>query len=637
PEGIHNLQWVVNDLFLSGSIAVVDEVTYVPGAVLPLFVSKPSSAVLAAGADITFAATTGGTPVLTNEWQFNGNILPAEKGTSLVLTNVQPDDSGVYTLTVRNGYGSTNQSVTLTVTNSGPYIRTQPASLEMVRNGNAFFSVFARGSDPLNYQWQFNQADIPNATNASLLLTQIQTNSAGTYRVIITNTFGSITSTNVTLAVVPTVIVGWGQVFTSSPNPPAGLTNVSAISAGEDFSVALRNNGTVFVWGWNAFSKLSVPAGLGDVVAVSAGGMHGSALRSDGSLVDWGDPFFDSSANVPPDLFNVIQTSAGDEFNIALKNDQTFVVWGDNFLGPLNVAPELTNNTVSVAAGQYHGLALRQNGTVASWGYNTSGQTNVPAGLSNVVAVAAGYAFSLALLRDGSIVSWGSSGATNIPAEATNLVSIAAGRNHALALKPDGTVIAWGVGSAGQTSVPFWLTNVVAISGGSTHSLALLNDGTPYVIRQPWNLVAWSGTDIQFDAAALGQAPLAYQWQFNGTDLTGATNASLALTNLLVTQAGNYRCIISNSVGSVSTRLATLTVLRGTPQFVSGGTGFDNVGAFRLLLSGISGHGNIVLYASTNLVDWQPVFTNPPAAGELLFTDSSATNFPQRFYKFEEQ
>jgi alpha-tubulin suppressor-like RCC1 family protein len=381
---------------------------------------------------------------------------------------------------------------------------------------------------------------------------------------------------------------------------------------------------------------LSVPAGLSNVVAVSAGGFHGSTVLASGTVTQWGDPFFDASVNVPAGLSNVIQTAAGFRFNIALRNDQTFMAWGNNSLTPLNVPPGL-NNVVAVAAGWYHGLAVRPDRTVISWGYNAYGQTNVPSGLSNVVAVAGGWMHSMALQEDGSVIAWGLAGQTNVPANATNIVAIAAGAQHSLALRRDGTVLTWGDNTSGKATIPFWLTNVVAVAGGSGHSLALLNDGSPYVVRQPWNQVAWSGANIAFDVAALGHAPLAYQWQFNGADLIGATNSSLVFTNLALDRTGNYRCVISNGVGSVSTRMAALTVLRGTPQFGVSGTGLNDDGTFRLLLAGISGHGNIVLYASTNLIDWQPILTNPPTIGELLFTDSSATNLPQRFYRFEEQ
>jgi hypothetical protein len=66
------------------------------------------------------------------------------------------------------------------------------------------------------------------------------------------------------------------------------------------------------------------------------------------------------------------------------------------------------------------------------------------------------------------------------------------------------------------------------------------------------------------------------------------------------------------------------------------GTGWTN-GGFSLRASGFTGHGPAVLYASTNLQSWQPLYTNAPLTGDLLFLDTAATNLPQRFYRAGEE
>jgi hypothetical protein len=53
----------------------------------------------------------------------------------------------------------------------------------------------------------------------------------------------------------------------------------------------------------------------------------------------------------------------------------------------------------------------------------------------------------------------------------------------------------------------------------------------------------------------------------------------------------------------------------------------------RLQLGGPTELGPIVIYASTNLSSWTPIYTNPPAASPIQFLDSSATNFRARFYR----
>ena len=63
-----------------------------------------------------------------------------------------------------------------------------------------------------------------------------------------------------------------------------------------------------------------------------------------------------------------------------------------------------------------------------------------------------------------------------------------------------------------------------------------------------------------FTVAATGTAPLSYRWLFNGTNFAGATNAILTLTNVQLTNAGNYSVVVTNVVGSVTSSNAVLTV-----------------------------------------------------------------------------
>lgn len=637
PVGTNYLEWRLERTISSQTVSgYLDEVNFTPGITSPLITSALANRTGPAGTNVTFTVGAAGTPPLAYQWRFSGTNLIGATNASLSLVNVQPANSGSYQVIVMNAYGSTNSSALLTITNSAPVILTAPITKEMVRGGTVIFEVAARGSDPLAYQWQFEEADLPAATNAILRLSEIQPNQAGHYRVVITNAFGTVLSTPVSLTLVPTVIVGWGSVFTSTPNPPPGLTNVLAISGGDQYSVALRTDGTVYAWGWDAFSRLNVPPGLDNVRTIAAGGFHGSTLQSNGTVVNWGNSFFDSSVNVPAGLSNVVDIAAGHKFNLALRRDNTVLAWGDNFMNQINLPSRLTG-VVEMGAGTYHGLAVKQDGTVVAWGYNTSGQTNVPPAATNMVAVAGGASHSLALRRNGSVVSWGSGAATNAPEQLTNAIAIAAGWQHSLALRADGTVVAWGSGTSGQTDVPEWLTNVVAISAGWSHSLALLNDGSPYITGQPWTQTIYPGESVSFELVALGQPPLNYQWHFNQTPIPGATNGTLVLSNSPMASAGVYHCVVTNHLGSVSSWPTWLTVPRTTPQFMQAGFGIGGGPGFGLRLTGLSGHGAVVLLISSNLYHWEPILTNPPVIGELLLVDPQINQWQERFYKIVEQ
>jgi hypothetical protein len=66
------------------------------------------------------------------------------------------------------------------------------------------------------------------------------------------------------------------------------------------------------------------------------------------------------------------------------------------------------------------------------------------------------------------------------------------------------------------------------------------------------------------------------------------------------------------------------------------GSGWTN-GGFRLRVTGLTSHGQVLIYAATNLSAWQAIHTNAPVTGELIYLDTTATNFTQRYYRAEEK
>ena len=103
-------------------------------------------------------------------------------------------------------------------------------------------------------------------------------------------------------------------------------------------------------------------------------------------------------------------------------------------------------------------------------------------------------------------------------------------------------------------------------SGSLTSTVATLAVLVPpSITTQPTSQVATAGTDVVFAVAATGTAPLSYQWRFGipgsgGGNIPGATNATLTVTNVQPTNAGNYRVTVSNAAGSATSLVATLTV-----------------------------------------------------------------------------
>jgi alpha-tubulin suppressor-like RCC1 family protein len=275
-----------------------------------------------------------------------------------------------------------------------------------------------------------------------------------------------------------------------------------AIAAGEYHSLALKNDGTVWAWGDNRYDQLGNGTTIysSDVpvqVVTSAGGpaltgctkiaggpFHSLALKDDGTVWAWG-------------------YNSNGQLGNGTKTDSNLPVQVVTSVG----GPALTGIT-AIAGGGDHSLALKNDGTVWAWGGNYYGElgngtntdSNVPvqvSGLTGITAIAGGGGGSLALKNDGTVWAWGynhqgqlgngTNTNSNVPVQVAGLsgiTKIAGGGSHSLALKNDGTVWAWGYNYYGQlgngtntdSNVPIQvsgLTGVTAIAGGDYHSLAI--------------------------------------------------------------------------------------------------------------------------------------------------------------------
>jgi Regulator of chromosome condensation (RCC1) repeat len=287
----------------------------------------------------------------------------------------------------------------------------------------------------------------------------------------------------------PGTVVAWGcgaEFNYGQCNVPSGLAGVTAISASDFHSLALKGDGSVVAWGCGFdIGQCSVPSGLSGVTAIAAGTYHSLALKSDGTVVAWGcgDGADFGQCSVPSGLAGLTAIAAGTYQSLALKGDGTVVAWGCGIdYGQCSVPSGLSGVT-AIAANNFHSLALKGDGTVVAWGCadgGDGGQCNVPSGLSGVIAIAAGTFHSLALKGDGTVVAWGCGpdhGQCSVPSGLSGVRAIAAGFVHSLALEADRTVVAWGClfgGDYGQCSVPSGLSGVTAIAAGTAQSLALV-------------------------------------------------------------------------------------------------------------------------------------------------------------------
>ena len=104
---------------------------------------------------------------------------------------------------------------------------------------------------------------------------------------------------------------------------------------------------------------------------------------------------------------------------------------------------------------------------------------------------------------------------------------------------------------------------VVSNSEGTTNSAnaTLTVRVPPTITTQPRNLTVTEGESASFSVVAVGEAPLAYHWQFNGSNLPGATSPNFTIAAVQANQAGLYRAVVTNGFGAVTSAVANLTIL----------------------------------------------------------------------------
>ena len=168
-----------------------------------------------------------------------------------------------------------------------------------------------------------------------------------------------------------------------------------------------------------------------------------------------------------------------------------------------------------------------------------------------------------------------------------------------------------------------------------TYSATIMSSGEvvpltspPQITAQPADTGVIVGNTASLTVGASGTPAPAYQWSFNGTNLSGATTTTLLLTNVTPGQAGSYSVVVTNAAGSTNSAIARLSVYATAAPTLSGAVQLSN-GWFQCSVAGVPGY-NYSVWASTNLTDWTPLQTN---ASPFTFTDTAAGDFLLRFYR----
>jgi len=381
-----------------------------------------------------------------------------------------------------------------------PSILQQPLSQSHLVGRSAIFSALASGNEPLLYNWTFNGTNIVGATDRSLTLTNLQLSQAGNYGLVVSNTYGWAVSSNGVLTV---------TTATCLP-PPSGI---------------------VSWWGAEADAQ--------DWIGIASGILVGN------------------------------ESFAAGEIGLGFVGDGS----GDGVLVTNTAALQLATFTIEgwVRRGSTSRVSNGSGGNAALVGFGPGG-----------------YLF---YLDAGGHLTFGKLG------DATTVVSAVAITDqnfHHLAVSVGAGLLRFFVDGLNATTVSYNPTFTYSSSFGigfrpdnadnsflgiidevSVYNRALSSEEvqaiyeisgagkclqTPVIIFQPSNQVVFEGMNVGFSVVASRASSLTYQWRFNGTNLSGATDSSLNLFSVQFSQAGNYSVLVSNVYGFAVSSNAVLTV-----------------------------------------------------------------------------
>jgi uncharacterized delta-60 repeat protein len=197
-----------------------------------------------------------------------------------------------------------------------------------------------------------------------------------------------------------------------------------------------------------------------------------------------------------------------------------------------------------------------------------------------------------------------------------------------LAVGPDGGVLVAGASDGNfrpETAYDFAVVKYISL---------------PEIASQPVSVAKAVGSSAAFTVSATGSASLRYQWIRSGTNLLdggnvfGVTSNTLALANVQMSDSADYRVIITNAFGSVTSLVATLTVIE--PPKISVNSIMITNGAFSFVFTNPPGKTFTVL-TTTNitlpLVNWtvSPGLSEV-SPGQYRFVDPQPANRTQRYY-----
>ena len=502
-----------------------------------------------------------------------------------------------------------------------PTITAQPSPVSQTVSAGANVSYTVGASNAISYQWQKDGVAIAGATAPTLALSNVQSANSGTYTVVVSGSSGYVTSGGAVLTV-NLVAPAINSALTASGAYGTPLSyNITAANLPTSYNASGLPGGLTVNTTTGLISGTPTQTGnfLVTIGATNAAGTRTATLALTISLANqtitfgalpnktYADPSFTISAAASSGLpvsFSVVSGPATLAANTVTLTGGGAVTLRASQVGNANynAAPNIDQSFTIAKAGQTIAFGTLPNKTYGDPPFTTSAAASSvlpvsfsvvsgPATLAgNTVTLTGGGTVTLRALQAGNAnynaaPNIDQSFTVSLPPVAPTITvqpagqTVTAGQSASLAVVATGNptpTYQWQKGGAslsGATSATLTLPNVQAANAGSytvvvtnsvssvtSNAATLTVNAPPAISTQPTSQTVNLGASAAFTVVATGTAPLSYQWQKGGVNLSGATNATLTLTNAQATDVGSYVVVVTNAAGSVNSSMVTLTV-----------------------------------------------------------------------------
>ncbi|MCC7375252.1 MAG: PKD domain-containing protein [Verrucomicrobiales bacterium] len=505
----------------------------------PPVVRSPDKSTYALCESVTLQVAAPACPDVRFQWRFGGAPLPNQTNRVLSLPNLTPKDQGVYDVLIEvDGTFIASKPASI-AEQINPSFSSEPVPDQTVRNCDDVRLCASLVPTPCvhpTFQWfrgpLGGQATIPipGATDSCLLLTNLTPSQSGVYQLEVKNGLGTARSRLSVLHVD-------GLPLVRSSTDPASLrvragdsftNHVTAVNC-EPLTYRWTRNGTAVVTdarhqttaeGWLVVTGAS-PEDAGEY-RCQVSNKYGTNATSAGSVRVVRPPPNDQFANrIPLRGTNVVaQRYSGTPYD----NGEPF----DNELATLE-SGELP------AGGKPGGRSVWW-----SWSHSQPSEVTIDLQGSKTLTGTAALDTRISVYKgnrlDGlELVAQDDQGNR----DGTSRVTFLAARDREFQIQVDAAN-----GQEGTLEIRINATEIIS---------------PPIILEQPQSLAALAGATVMFNVRAFGSPDIAYRWFRDAVEIPGQNSTNLVLRNIQAADEANYRVVLANELGSVTSHIARLT------------------------------------------------------------------------------